>query len=147
MVHNKEKYFVRIYWQNCEQMLYWQWQLHNQTRSDSNMNLFKEIQCDSGTKPMSVYLCEAKMLWVSISNTLYRRSFLRSGGLRFYCLKAIFYDQSACPMIKCFWTWKIVRKKKEGPKAKANVTLFLKKHVEDNGCLKKGEIKYDEQND
>ena len=24
------------------------------------MNLFKEIQCDSGTKPMSVYLCEAK---------------------------------------------------------------------------------------
>ena len=41
----------------------------------------------------------------------------------------------------------MVRKRKEGPKAKANVTLFLKKHVEDNGCLKKGEIKYDEQND
>ena len=32
--------------------------------------------------------------------------------------------------------------------AKANDTLFLKqKHVEDNECLKKGEIKYDEQND
>ena len=41
----------------------------------------------------------------------------------------------------------MVRKRKEGPKAKANVTLFLKKHVEDNGCLKRGEIKYDEQND
>lgn len=42
----------------------------------------------------------------------------------------------------------MVRKRKEGPKAKANETLFLKlKCVEDNECLKKGEIKYDEQND
>ena len=42
----------------------------------------------------------------------------------------------------------MVRKRKEGPKAKANVTLFLKqKYAEDNECLKKGEIKFDEQND